>query len=399
MGKPAEILAIGDEITSGQLLDTNTQWLSLRLEELGLRVLYHATVGDELEPIAAAFRQAIARSRLVLVTGGLGPTADDLTRDALALATGRSLVLDAEALEYIRGLFARRNRPMPEQNERQALFPAGSRVVPNPHGTAPGIDLEVSGPAGVCRIIVLPGVPAEMKEMWHGTVARSLADLGEGKTVRHRRIKCFGAGESQVEAMLPDLIRRGREPRVGITAVQTSIVLRITAEGSNDSECLAAMVPTAEIIYQCLGDLIYGEADDELQDVVLRRLRNEGKTLAVGEWGTGGMLADWLAAAPDGRGAFLGGLLVGSPAAFERLCGSEDHRDKPGARLAAKARDQFSADYALGVGPFMENEKQTVEIAVAGPSGTIVKEVPFSFHPAVRRVYCAKHAINLLRLG
>ena len=139
----AEILAIGDEITSGQTLDTNSQWLSQRLEELGVRVLYHTTVGDELAPCAEVFRQAIDRADLVVATGGLGPTADDLTRQALAQATGRELQLDPEALEHIRGMFARRGRPMPPQNELQAMFPAGSRVVRNPHGTAPGIDLEV----------------------------------------------------------------------------------------------------------------------------------------------------------------------------------------------------------------------------------------------------------------
>ena len=140
----AEIIAIGDEITSGQSLDTNSQWLSQRLEELGVRTLFHSTVGDELAPCVEVFRCAIDRADVVVATGGLGPTADDLTREALAQATGRPLELDSEALEDIRAMFARRNRPMPRQNELQAMFPAGSRVVRNPHGTAPGIDLEVA---------------------------------------------------------------------------------------------------------------------------------------------------------------------------------------------------------------------------------------------------------------
>ena len=171
----AEIIAIGDEITSGQLLDTNTQWLSQRLEELGVRVLYHSTVGDELAPCVEVFRQAIDRADVVVATGGLGPTADDLTREALAEATGRPLQLDADALEHIRAMFARRKRPMPPQNELQAMFPAGSRVVRNPHGTAPGIDLEVPRAGrSPCRIICLPGVPAEMVEMWHDSVAATI---------------------------------------------------------------------------------------------------------------------------------------------------------------------------------------------------------------------------------
>ena len=139
----AEILAIGDEITGGQLLDTNSQWLSQRLGELGVRVLYHSTVGDELQPCIDVFRRAIQRADIVISTGGLGPTADDLTREALAAATDRPLVMVPEALEHIRQLFARRKREMPKSNELQAFFPEGSRVVPNPNGTAPGIDLDV----------------------------------------------------------------------------------------------------------------------------------------------------------------------------------------------------------------------------------------------------------------
>ena len=151
----AEIIAIGDEIVSGQHLDTNSPWLSQRLEELGVRVLYHSTVGDELEPCGDVFRRAIERADIVISTGGLGPTADDLTRDALAQATGRQLELYPQALEHVRSLFARRKREMPQQNEVQAMFPAGSRMIANPHGTAPGIDLEVPR-AGKCVAVFLP---------------------------------------------------------------------------------------------------------------------------------------------------------------------------------------------------------------------------------------------------
>ncbi|MDZ7617995.1 MAG: competence/damage-inducible protein A [Patescibacteria group bacterium] len=167
----AEIVSIGDEITSGRLLDTNSQWLSRRLADLGIRVLFHTSVGDNLEACAAVFRHAIARADLVIVTGGLGPTADDLTREALAEATGRALVLNEGALEHVRRLFARRNRPMPASNEKQALFPEGSRVIRNPNGTAPGIDLTVACPGrNAARILALPGVPAEVDEMWRDSV-------------------------------------------------------------------------------------------------------------------------------------------------------------------------------------------------------------------------------------
>ena len=139
----ARIIAIGDEITSGQLLDTNTQWLSRRLEEMGIRVLYHSAVGDELAPCAEVLRRAISRADVVISTGGLGPTADDLTREAVAEAIGRQLVLDRDALAHIRAMFARRKRKMPKRNERQAMFPEGGRLIENAHGTAPGIEIRV----------------------------------------------------------------------------------------------------------------------------------------------------------------------------------------------------------------------------------------------------------------
>ena len=333
---------------AARLLDTNSQWLSQRLEELGVRTLFHCTVGDELEPCAEVFRRAIGRADLIVATGGLGPTADDLTRQALAQATGRPLKLDPEALEYIRAMFARRSRPMPPQNELQAMFPAGSRVVRNPHGTAPGIDLEVPREGRTpCRVICLPGVPAEMIEMWHDSVAATIAGFvgGGRRVIRRRKINCFGAGESQIESMLPDMIRRGRQPTVGITASKATISLRIAAEGATEEECYAAMEPTVATIRQCLGTLVFGEEDDELQHAVVRLLRERGKTLATAECGTTGLVAQWLAGVEGSADVFRGGLVfpqslchpkrppiaMGGRWERQRLLGRGDGRPLPGA--------------------------------------------------------------------
>lgn len=409
----AEIIAIGDEITSGQLLDTNTQWIAQRLEAMGIRVLYHSTVGDELEPGAQVFRQAIARADVVISTGGLGPTADDLTREALALATERELVVDAQALEYIREMFARRWRAMPPQNERQAMFPSGSRVVRNPNGTAPGIDLEVARPAaGPCRVIALPGVPAEMKEMWYDSVAQTLRQLGGGqRMIRHRLVKCFGAGESQIEAMLPDLIRRGRVPTVGITASDATIILRIAAEGATEEQCHAAVEPTVATIRQCLGTLVFGEDDDELQDAVVRLLRQQNKTLASVEWGTAGLVAQWLDGAADADGYYLGGLVTGGNATLENLLGVEADllarhpavSSEIAAAMAIGCRQRFGADYALAAGKFPEfdpsaPEPKPVYFALAGPKGVEVEKFPFTGHPALLKTLSAKRALNIVRL-
>ncbi len=410
----AEILSIGDEITSGQLLDTNSQWLSLRLEELGIRVLFHTTVGDEMDAIVAAFRAAILRCDVIVATGGLGPTADDLTRDAIARAAGRELVLREEALEHIRGLFARRNREMPQRNLVQAFFPEGAEIIPNRNGTAPGIDLAVGREGKTpARIFALPGVPAEIVEMWQETVAPRLRLAGAGgRIVRHRKIRCFGAGESKVEAMLPDLIRRGRVPRVGINASKATIILRITAEGATEQECDAAIAPTADTIYRCLGDLVFGEGDEELQHAVVRLLRRSGKTLATAEWGTAGLVAEWLGEAAGVGDCFAGGVAAGTLDALERVLQTPLERIESSAAsdndrvtaMAEACRTLFGADYALAVGRFPSGETTDAEprlVALAFASGDSikVKSVPFAGHPALLRVYLAKQALDFARLA
>jgi nicotinamide-nucleotide amidase len=412
----AEILAIGDEIASGQLLDTNTQWLSQRLGELGVRVLYHTTVGDELEPCAGVFHRAIARADVVVATGGLGPTADDLTRQAIAQAAGRELLLDPQALEHVRRMFARRRRAMPPQNEQQALIPAGGQMIDNPHGTAPGIYLEVprEGEAtGCCHVFALPGVPAEMEQMWHQSVAGKLREMGAGRwIIRHRRIKCFGAGESQIEAMLPDLIRRGRKPTVGINASQTTIILRITAEGASAEECDAAMEPTAAIIRRCLGRLVFGEDDDELQDAVVRLLRRQQKTLATAEWGTAGLIAQWLGGVAEAQRCYRGGVVATGATPLANLldgepgfaAGCSPISTQMAEAMARGCRQRFAADYGLGIARFPEfdpeeDEPKQVSVVLATPRGVEVKEFPLAGHPATLKVFCAKRALNMVRLA
>src|SRR5262245_20947053 len=319
----AEIISIGDELTSGQRLDTNSQWLSEHLGELGVKVLYHTTVGDDLDANVRVFRQAIERADLIIATGGLGPTADDLTREAIAAAVGVELDFLPSVMAQIESLFARRKRPMPEQNRVQAMFPRGGRVIPNPDGTAPGIDLDVlregRRPA---RIVALPGVPSEMRDMWEQAVGPAIARMsGAPKIIRHRVIECFGVGESDLEAMLPDLIRRGRDPQVGITVHNATISLRITASGDSAEACYRAMEPTVETIHQCLGTLVFGEGTDELEHAVLRLLIAQFKTVATAEWASGGTIAHWLSSVPESGGQFRGGVVVRDQASLTSLLG------------------------------------------------------------------------------
>lgn len=392
----AEVISIGDELTSGQRLDTNSQWLSQRLVELGVRVLYHTTVGDDLTANTLVFREAFERADLIVATGGLGPTADDLTREALAAATGTDLIQDQAAVAHIRGLFARRKREMPERNLVQALFPRGSRIIPNPHGTAPGIDMDIprSGRAAA-RVFALPGVPAEMREMWEQTVApQILIMLGDARRViRSRTLRCFGVGESDLEAMLPDLIRRGREPTVGITVSNATISLRIVAEANSEPECLRQIESTVQTIHQCLGDLVFGEGEEELAHAVVKLLCQRGATLAIAEGNTGGLLAHWLSEADERYRVFLGGIVrVANAASAE-----EETR-----RMAEDCRGMFGALYGLALTyPPAEPgvaEPGTLHVAISSPAGPLATRYPISGHPEILKPRALKQALNFLRL-
>ena len=395
---PAEIIAIGDELTSGQRLDTNSQWLSQRLGELGVAVAFHTTVGDDLEANVAVFRNAIDRADLVVATGGLGPTADDLTREALALATGVDLVEDEAALAHIKNLFARRRRAMPERNRLQAQFPRGTRVVPNPEGTAPGIDLTVRRSCGPpCRVFALPGVPAEMIAMWEATAAPAIAASQPAKRViLHRRIKCFGVGESDIEAILPDMIRRKREPLVGITVSGATITLRITASGPNDTACRQAMAPTIAQIRELLGVLMFGEEDDELEHAVVRLLKERGQTLAIAELATDGLVSHWLTEAVSG-GNFLGGVVLGDESTASKLLGisaADVPRDRQAEAMARALREKTGADWGLAV--IVAGE---LHIALAAADNVRVKQFPLLSHSAILKSWSAKQALNTLRLA
>jgi nicotinamide-nucleotide amidase len=436
----AEILAIGDELTSGQRLDTNGQWLSQRLGELGVAVAFHTTVGDNLEANIAVFRTAIDRAEIVVATGGLGPTADDLTREALAAAIGVDLVEDKAALAHNRALFARRGRAMPERNALQAQFPRGSRPVPNPHGTAPGIDLTVPRSCGPpCRVFALPGVPAEMFAMWEATVAPAIAAaLPSKRVIVHRRIKCFGVGESDLEAMLPDMIRRKREPLVGITVSGATITLRITASGPNRAACLKAMESTVAQIRELLGVLVFGEEDDELEHAVLRLLGERRQSVAVAEWATDGLVSQWLAEAtpeigspsagglaqpaegPSEPAAFGGGVVVRDAAATHSLLGlilhhSDEAQATTAEALARTIREKTGTNYGLAIAAFppkgIEAKTATIgrreavertgalQVALATADHVKVKSFALASHPSITKQRAAKQALNMLRLA
>ena len=362
----AEIIAIGDELTSGQRLDTNSQWLSRELGILGIPVRYHTTTSDTLEAGVDAFRIAARRAQVVVATGGLGPTADDLTRDVLAELSGKQLILSEQALEVIASRFSVRQAVMPESNRRQALFPEGSCPIQNPDGTAPGIVVSLPASEGWgdghgCVVYVLPGVPAEMRRMWDETVSDELKKgKGSKKVLRHRRLKCFGAGESAIEEMLPGLIERGHDPTVGITAHEATITLRISAWADNLEACKKKIIATEHMIREKLGQLVYGEEDDEVEDAAASAIIAASASLASIEAGTAGRVAALFAQAADRRQA-------GSQPFF---CGGLVLPDLPGGQpqLIEAAKDvarSHNASIGLAVGPVRPiGTRQAVDVIV-----------------------------------
>ncbi|MCI0640042.1 MAG: competence/damage-inducible protein A [Gemmataceae bacterium] len=358
----AEIISIGSEFTTGQSLDTNAQWLSQRLGEIGIDVGWHTTVADDLEDNVAAFRLASGRARIVIATGGLGPTQDDLTRDALAQAAGVALVFHEPSFRAIEDMFARRKRAMPERNRVQAMFPAGAEPIPNANGTAPGIWMRLGNAVIAC----VPGVPSEMMAMYDTQVKPRLLQLGLAPAVRlERKLNTFGGGESHIEQKLFDLTRRGHVPEVGITANDATISLRIFARAATAEAAEAQIAPVTAAIRQRLGSLVYGEDKEELQEAVMKLLADKKKTIATAESVTAGLVAQRLAHVPGASNYLLGGVVAYDTGVKTSLLGVPQALvDEHGVisapvveAMALGCRQRFGADLAVST------------VGLAGPGG------------------------------
>lgn len=397
----AEVISIGDEITSGQRLDTNSQWISQQLGDLGIKVIYHSTVADSMTANVEVFQIALKRAEIIICTGGLGPTADDLTRVAIAEALGVELYHDADSFAHIESLFAKRNRPMPEQNKIQADFPVGTVPIFNKNGSAPGIFLEKKEHhLPTTYLMAFPGVPAELKEMFTEFATPKLFEiLGDTrKLIVHKPIRCFGIGESDLESRLPDLIKRGRDPQVGITASAATITLRISAEGKTEEECQAKIDETESVIRETLGEIVFGTYEDQLEDVLVRELMQRDQTLAIAEVGTGGFVSSLFAKADPLGKVFVGGWIARNTDSIQRLSGTEIPIDRTAEQLAKEVRQKLDCDYAIAIDAFPDDENDELQIAVATETETVTSRKPFAGHPSILLPRAAKQAMNELRL-
>ncbi|HHT02015.1 MAG TPA: competence/damage-inducible protein A [Firmicutes bacterium] len=376
-----ELIFVGTELLLGEILNTNAVFLAQELAALGVDVHRQTTVGDNLERLVEALREALQRVDLVITTGGLGPTEDDLTREAVALMLNRELVVDQDAMAALEEFFAQRGLGMPEANRKQALRPSGGVCLANPVGTAPGLFVPHEGKI----VISLPGPPHEVRAVWKQAVAH-LRRHGCGKQVIvSRSLRLCGIGESALVERISDLLAEQTNPTLAPLAALGEVRLRLTAKADDSAMAQRLLEPLEQKLRARLGTLIYGSDDETLEQVILDELRRRGATLASVESCTGGRLAGRLTAVPGASDVFVGGLvcyanraketLAGVPANLIRAHGAVS--PQVAVALAEGGRVRLGTTLAVGItgvagpgGGSPEKPVGLVHIAVAGPAGT-----------------------------
>lgn len=348
----AEIIGVGTEILLGQITNSNARWMSEQLAEIGVDVLHHQVVGDNLDRIVEAFRLAMSRSDVVISTGGLGPTQDDITRDALAVAVGTGLERHPEIEDMLRAKFDRIQREMPDSNLVQAMVPIGGRYIPPQRGTAPGLVFETGG----VRIYAVPGVPAEMVEMMKGTILPELRELSSAVIVS-RMLRSTGIAESKVDEMMRDLFDAGANPTVAYLASSGEVKVRLTAKGSTRDEAERLIAPVADEVARRLGEFCFTTANEELPEAVGRLLRDAKKTIACAESLTGGSVAARITSVPASSDYFLGAAVVYTAEAKQDVLGVRIETiaaegvvsEACALEMAVGARRLFGADVAVAL--------------------------------------------------
>jgi nicotinamide-nucleotide amidase len=410
-----EIVNTGSELMLGRVLNTHQQWLCRRLADLGHVVTRQVAVADTGTEIQAAVREALSRADLIITTGGLGPTSDDLTRELIAELLGKKLVKNPAVQAHIENFFAKRGRPRPQKTDVETFVPEGAEVFLNATGTAPGLAMEISDPKSEIRnpkwLVMLPGPPRELRPMFDASVVPLLKREFAGEIFVCRTLLTTGIGESRVQEMveadLQPLVRRGLE--IGYCARPGAVDVRLVAGGATAEK----LVGEAEVVVQrILGENIFGRDDEELEQVVVKLLAQQKKTLALAESCTGGLIASRITDVPGASEVFLGGVVGYANAAKEKFLGVrsktlKQHGAVSGAvaqEMALGVREKFGSDFALAVtgiagpgGGTAEKPVGTVFIALASAAGVEVKVFLNAWDRATFKQVTATQALEWLR--
>jgi nicotinamide-nucleotide amidase len=400
----AEIVSIGTEILLGEILDTNAQYIASHLPALGIGLYRMTQVGDNQERLSNLLRDARLRAGIVFCTGGLGPTEDDVTRDAIADVLGEQVYVDAGLEAELRAGFARRgNRSMPERNIKQAWLTASTEAIPNPHGTAPGWWSQKDGKI----IVAMPGPPAEMTRMWDVEVEPRLRKLSTGIVIVSRTIKTVGIGEGQVDEMVSPLLK-STNPSIGVYAKADGIHLRITAHANDAAEGYALIDPVAEEVRAILGSAVWGGDADSLESAVVKMLAERRLTVSTMESCTGGLLASTITDAPGASNVFMGGLVTYETSTKEEFGVPREVVDKFGVvsdetalAMAAAVRRDVRTDIGVGItgvaGPGELDGHPVGEVHIGFDDGTQKQYLTFNF-PQRREAVKRRAVTNALQL-
>lgn len=403
----AEIVSVGTELLMGQIVNTDAQFIASHLAPLGYRALYQVTVGDNPARLAGVVQSALARADVLLFTGGLGPTDDDLTKETVAQALGLEMAVVPEEEARLRAYFASRGKEMTPNNLKQARFPTGSIILPNPNGTAPGCIMEADGKAA----ILMPGPPRELYPMFRDHVLPYL-EKRSGVRLHSRELRIFGMGESELTYRLRDLIAAQTNPTIAPYVKTSEVTLRVTAQCQDDAEGERLVVPVIDAILARLGSIVYSTNGESLPALCVRLLLTQGATLAVAESCTGGMLASSIVDIPGCSACFLeGAVTYANGAKVRRLGVSEGTLATDGAvslacaqQMAEGLRAAAGVTYALATtgiagpdGGTAEKPVGLVYVALAGPGRTEVRKLCLSGDRARIRTAATLHALDLLR--
>lgn len=361
----AEIIAIGTEILLGDIVNSNAQYLGKELANLGIDMYYQQVVGDNEKRILHAFDEGFSRSDIIITTGGLGPTNDDITKEVAAKYFNKELIEDEESIKAIKDYFKFRERKMPESNLKQGLIPEGCIIIKNNNGTAPGVIIEENDKI----MIILPGPPKEMKPMFEECVKPYLQKKADSILVS-KMIKILGVGESSVVEEIKDLMDNQTNPTIAPYAKDVGVVLRVTAKAESEREALKLIEPVEEEIKNRLGDNVYATEDISIEEVVAKLLIEKKLTISTAESCTGGMIASTLINYPGISEVFLeGAVTYSNEAKHNRLGVKNETLDKYGAVSAETA-----GEMAIGIAKTAGTDVSIVTTGIAGPGGGTEKK-------------------------